>query len=102
MTVVLPAPVASFSASRASSGLASALALARCSRKPLPVLPSLGATSVSQIAVSTASIWQKNGRTHLENYGVSNVGEDGLSRVLPANRSGSAGDATDPPAAVDR
>ena len=24
---------------------------------------SLGATSVSQIAVSTASIWQKNGRT---------------------------------------
>ena len=30
--------------------------------KPLPVFPSFGATSVSQIAVSAASIWQKNGR----------------------------------------
>ena len=36
MTVVLPAPVASFSARRMSSGLASWLALARCSRKALP------------------------------------------------------------------
>ena len=36
MTVVLPAPVASFSASRISSGLASALALARCSRNLFP------------------------------------------------------------------
>jgi hypothetical protein len=32
------------------------LALARCFRKILPVLPVLGATSVSQITVSTASI----------------------------------------------
>ena len=65
MTVVLPAPVASFSARRISSGLASLLALARCSRNRLPVLPTWGATSVSQIAVSTASTWQKNGRTSL-------------------------------------
>ncbi len=65
MTVVLPAPVASFSARRISSGLASLLAFARCSRKRLPRLPSCGATSVSQIAVSTASTWQKNGRTPL-------------------------------------
>ena len=65
MTVVLPAPVASFSARRISSGLASSLALARCSRNRLPALPSFGATSVSQIAVSTASTWQKNGRTLL-------------------------------------
>ena len=38
MTVVLPAPVASFSARRISSGLASLLAAARCSRIRLPVL----------------------------------------------------------------
>jgi len=55
ITVVLPAPVASLSARRISSGLASWLALSRCSRKALPVLPDFGATSVSQIAVSTAS-----------------------------------------------
>jgi hypothetical protein len=61
MTVVLPAPVASFSARRISSGLASLLALARCSRKRLPGFPDCGATSVSQMAVSTASIWQKKG-----------------------------------------
>ena len=61
MTVVLPAPVASFRARRISSGLAPLLASARCSRNRLPVLPNCGATSVSQMAVSTASIWQKNG-----------------------------------------
>ena len=38
MTVVLPAPVASFSASRISSGFASLFAAARCSRTRLPVL----------------------------------------------------------------
>ena len=38
MTVVLPAPVASFSASRISSGLASLFAAARWSRKRLPAL----------------------------------------------------------------
>ena len=64
MTVVLPAPVASFSASRISSGLASLLAAARWSSSRLPLLD-CGATSVSQIAVSTASTWQKNGRTPL-------------------------------------
>ena len=42
ITVVLPAPVASFSARRMSSGLASLLALARCSRKPLPRAYRLG------------------------------------------------------------
>ena len=41
MTVVLPAPVASFSARRISSGLASLLALARCSRKRLACLADL-------------------------------------------------------------
>ena len=64
MTVVLPAPVASFSARRSSSGLA-------CGVGALDVVPEFaaarrpcfGATSVSQIAVSTASIWQKKGRT---------------------------------------
>ncbi len=61
MTVVFPAPVASFRARRISSGLASWLALARCSTKPLPVFPILGATSVSQMIVSTASTWQKKG-----------------------------------------
>ena len=62
ITVVLPAPVASLRASRISPGLASSLALARYSRTRLPVAV-LGATSVSQMAVSTASIWQKKGRT---------------------------------------
>ncbi len=61
MTVVLPAPVASFNASLVNPGLASLLAFARCSRKPFPALV-LEATSVSQIAVSAASTWQKNGR----------------------------------------
>jgi DNA helicase IV len=56
MTVVLPVPVASFRASLINSGLASLLALARWSRKVLPTLPILGATSVNHIRVSTASI----------------------------------------------
>jgi len=67
ITVVLPAPVASFSANLTRSGLASLLALARCSRKPFPAL-SFGATSVNQIAVSTTSIWQKNGRIPLKEW----------------------------------
>ena len=64
MTVVLPAPVASFSARRISSGLASLFAAARWSRMLLPAVE-CGATSVSQMAVSTASTWQKNGRISL-------------------------------------
>jgi len=56
MTVVLPAPVASFRARRINSGFAPLLASARCSRNRLPVFPNCGATSVSQMAVSTASI----------------------------------------------
>jgi hypothetical protein len=39
MTVVLPAPVASLRARRVSSGFASALAFARCSRNFFPALP---------------------------------------------------------------
>ena len=61
MTVVLPAPVASFSASRSRPGFACSFADRRRSRKRRPVAD-LGATSVSQIAVSTASTWQKKGR----------------------------------------
>ena len=61
ITVVLPAPVASFNASRTNNGLASLLAFPRCSKKPLPNL-SFGATSVSQMIVSIASSWQKKGR----------------------------------------
>ena len=69
ITVVLPAPVASFSASRARSGFACSFTsssrsrISRTSRRPL-----CGATSVSQIAVSTASTWQKNGRMSLKSY----------------------------------
>ena len=62
ITVVLPAPVASFRASRDSPGLAPALAASRWSRNVLSRRPRRGATSVSQIRVSTASIWQKKGR----------------------------------------
>ena len=62
MTVVLPAPVANFSAMRLSSGLASLLTSASLSRTPRSVGLSLGATSLSHISVSTASTWQKNGR----------------------------------------
>ena len=65
ITVVLPAPVAIFRARRVNSGLASRLALARWFRMLRPVLPRLGATSVSHITVSTASTWQKNGRMSL-------------------------------------
>lgn len=68
MTVVLPAAVASFRARRGRPGLASSLAFCRCSRNFSPRLPSLGATSVSQIAVSTASSWQKKGRIPLNSW----------------------------------
>ena len=68
MTVVLPVPVASLRASRGRSGLASRLALARLSRKSLPARPACDATSVSQMAVSTASIWQKKGRMSLKRW----------------------------------
>jgi len=62
MMVVLPAPVASFKARRSSSGLACSFAPLMCSQNLSPRLPSFDATSVSQIAVSTASTWQKKGR----------------------------------------
>ncbi len=65
ITVVLPVPVAIFSARRISSGFASLLAFPRCLRKPFSLLPDFGATSVSQMAVSIASTWQKNGRISL-------------------------------------
>jgi hypothetical protein len=56
--LVLPAPVASFRAIRIRPGFAASLALSSFSRTSLPRLPISGATSVSQIAVSAASIWQ--------------------------------------------
>ncbi len=62
MTVVLPAPVASFKASLTSSGLDCSFAPRMWSQNFSPLFPNLGATSVSQITVSTASIWQKKGR----------------------------------------
>ena len=66
MTVVLPAPVASLRARRISSGLASRLASLEVFEEALAGLAEFGATSVSQMAVSTASIWQKNGRMPLK------------------------------------
>ena len=60
MTVVFPAPVASFSASRISSGLASLLAEAKWSTRRLPNLD-CGATSVRQIAVSTPRLGRGTG-----------------------------------------
>jgi len=65
MTVVLPAPVASFRARRLRPGFAPWFAASMCSRNLSPFLPICGATSVSQIAVSTASTWQKKGRISL-------------------------------------
>ena len=62
MTVVLPAPVASLSARRFSPGFAASLASSRWSRNRRPAFPLFGATSVSQMTVSTASTWQKKGR----------------------------------------
>jgi hypothetical protein len=61
MTVVLPAPVASFSAMRNSSGFASSFAPRMCFHILRPGAARSEATSESQIAVSTASIWQKKG-----------------------------------------
>ena len=66
ITIVFPAPVASLRASRDNSGLASRLAASRCLRNPFASWPLLGATSVSQMTVSTASIWQKKGRILLK------------------------------------
>jgi hypothetical protein len=48
ITVVLPAPVASFNARRESSGLASRFALSRCSKNHFPDFPIFGATSESK------------------------------------------------------
>jgi hypothetical protein len=62
MTVVFPAPVASFSATRNNSGFASLLAPRRCVQILAPEAARSEATSASQIAVSIASIWQKKGR----------------------------------------
>jgi hypothetical protein len=56
MTVVLPAPVASFRATRRSSGLAWER------REFFAPLSELRRDLVNQTAVSTASIWQKKGR----------------------------------------
>jgi len=58
ITVVLPSTVASFSATRNNSGLASRFADTKWSSSRFPFFE-LGATSVSQIAVSTASTWPK-------------------------------------------
>ncbi len=58
MTVVLPEPVAILAAMRKRPGLAVSFASTILSWKDF------GATSVSQMIVSTASIWQKkNGRS---------------------------------------
>jgi hypothetical protein len=65
--VVFPAPVASFSARRERPGFASWLAPSSFSRKFFPVFE-FGATSVNQIAVSTASTWQKKGRTPVNRW----------------------------------
>jgi len=56
MTVVLPAPVASLSASRTTPGLASSFAAPKRSRNRRPSASSFGATSTSQTIVSTVSI----------------------------------------------
>lgn len=56
MTVVFPVPVANFNASRDKPGFAASLAFLKCSMKAVPVLPAVGATSLSQIRVSIASI----------------------------------------------
>ena len=61
ITVVLPAPVASFSAIRKISGLASRFDSSKWRKMPVYGRRPR-ATSLSQIAFSTASIWQKNGR----------------------------------------
>ena len=56
ITMGLPAPVASWSARRSSPGFASWLASSRYWRNGRPALSArLGATSVSQMTVSTAS-----------------------------------------------
>ena len=68
ITVVLPAPVASLSARRSSPGFASWLASSKYWRKRRPDWLVRGATSVSQMAVSTASIWQKKGRTPVNRW----------------------------------
>ena len=68
ITVVLPAPVASFSARRLKPGFACSLTSCRRSRKPAASRPALGATSVSQMATSAASNWQKNGRMALNSW----------------------------------
>ena len=68
ITVVLPAPVAIFSARRNSSGLACSLApamwrrMTSYSRRRLVPADIRPATSVSHITVSAASTWQKKGR----------------------------------------
>lgn len=66
ITVVLSAPVASFNAIRGRPGLASLFTRARCSIYLRRVVSRFEATSVSQIRLSTASTWQKKGRTDVK------------------------------------
>jgi len=61
MTVVFPTPVASFNAMRNSSGFASLFAPRMCVQIFAPAAARSEATSASQMAVSTASVWQKKG-----------------------------------------
>jgi hypothetical protein len=56
ITEVFPAPVAIFRATRISSGFDCSFAARICAQNLLTAAPRFGATSVSQIAVSTASI----------------------------------------------
>ena len=101
MTVVLPAPVASFSATRCRPGFARSFADRRRSRKRRPVAD-LGATSVSQIAVSTASTWQKKGRMPaVEWWRQWCRRRAGLRRDLPLVRWQLAPSIDDPPQVVD-
>ena len=90
ITAVLPAPVASFRATRERPGFAASLASSIWFRNPRPRLPRPGATSVSQMAVSTASTWQKNGRMPLNGWCRQCFSSRAVSGVTRHCRSGSA------------
>ena len=90
ITVVLPAPVASFSARRLRPGFACSLAACRWSRKLRAWRPSFGATSISQITVSAASTWQKKGRMPANGWCRQCLSSRAVSGVTFHWRSGSS------------
>ena len=93
ITVVLPAPVAIFMREAQKFGVGLLVGSPRMCPGYWRSGASFGATSVSQMTVSTASIWQKKGRTP-SNYGAASAAAAAPSRASRPSRRGWAAPAS--------